>query len=122
VARHYREATIFVLASIVVTSYGKRDVIPNVLAEAMAAQVPVVSTRISGIAELVTDGDSGRLVPPGDPEALARVLDELLRDSGQRQRLARGGYEKVVAQFDRAANVRALADLFVDAGGASTSC
>ena len=121
VARHYHEATLFVLASIVVTSYGKRDVIPNVLAEAMAAQVPVVSTRISGIAELVTDGESGRLVPPGDPAALAQVLDELLRDPGQRQRLARGGYEKVVAQFDRAANVRVLADLFVDAGGPSRS-
>jgi len=53
---------------------------------------------------------------------LAQVVDELLRDPDQRQRLARGGYDKVVAQFDRAANVRALADLFLDAGRSSASC
>jgi colanic acid/amylovoran biosynthesis glycosyltransferase len=112
VARHYSEATLFVLASIVVTSYGKRDVIPNVLAEAMAMQVPVVATNISGIGELVSDGSSGRLVPPGDPDALARVLDELLGDESQRQRLALGGYQKVRAEFDRSTNIQALARLF----------
>lgn len=112
VARHYGEATLFVLASIVVTSYGKRDVIPNVLAEAMAMQLPVVATAISGIGELVSDGHSGRLVTPGDPDALARVLDELLGDEPQRQRLALGGYQKVAAEFDRRANIQALARLF----------
>lgn len=113
VARHYSEATLFVLASIIVTSYGKRDVIPNVLVEAMAMQVPVVATDISGIGELVSDGISGRLVPPSDPDALARVLDELLRDAPQRQRLALGGYEKVVNEFDRGTNIQALARLFM---------
>lgn len=114
VARQYSEATLFALASIVIESTGRRDVIPNVLAEAMAMQVPVVSTDISGIGELVTDGVSGRLVPPNDPSALARVLDELLRDEPQRQRLALGGYRKVIAEFDRCTNIRALADLFLD--------
>jgi glycosyltransferase involved in cell wall biosynthesis len=113
VARRYSEATLFVLASIIVTSYGKRDVIPNVLVEAMAMQVPVVATSISGIGELVSDGSSGRLVPPGDPQALARVLDELLRDEPQRRQLALGGHAKVVAEFDRSANIRDLARLFV---------
>jgi hypothetical protein len=75
VAQHYRAATVFVLASIVVTSYGKRDVIPNVLAEAMAVQMPVVATDVSGIAELISDGVSGRLVPPNDAPALAAVID-----------------------------------------------
>ena len=112
VARQYSEATVFVLASIVVTSYGKRDVIPNVLAEAMAMQVPVVATDISGIGELVTDGSSGRLVPPNDVDALMRVLDELLRDEAQRRRLALGGYQKVMTQFDRGTNIRALVRLF----------
>jgi glycosyltransferase involved in cell wall biosynthesis len=113
VARHCGQATLFVLASIVVTSYAKRDVIPNVLAEAMAMQVPVVASDISGIGELVRDGSSGRLVPPGDPDALARVLDELLRDEPQRRRLALGGYQKVVTEFDRSINIRALARLLV---------
>jgi len=114
VARLYSEATLFVLASIIVTSYGKRDVIPNVLVEAMAMQVPVVASAISGVGELVSDGSSGRLVPPSDPEALAQVLDELLGDEPQRRRLALGGYQKVVAAFDRSANIRELARLFVD--------
>lgn len=118
VARQYSEATLFVLASIVVTSYGKRDVIPNVLAEAMAMQVPVVATDISGIGELVTDGSSGRLVPPNDVDALVRVLDELLRDEAQRRRLALGGYQKVSDQFDRGTNIRALVRLFTDENAA----
>ena len=113
VARLYSQATLFVLASIVIESTGRRDVIPNVLAEAMAMQVPVVATSISGIGELVTDGVSGRLVPPNDPATLARVLDELLGDPSQRQRLALGGYRKVTAEFDRSVNIRALADLFL---------
>lgn len=123
VIRHYGEATLFVLASIVVTSYGRRDVIPNVLVEAMAMEVPVVSTRLSGISELVTDGENGRLVPPGDPDALARVIDELLADPAERRRLGRAGRRKVLAEFDRAANVRELAAWFrrdaVDADAAS---
>lgn len=114
VARLYSEASLFVLASIVIESTGRRDVIPNVLAEAMAMQVPVVSTDISGIGELVTDGVSGRLVRPNDPTALARVLDELLQDEPQRRRLALGGYAKVIAEFDRSTNIHALADLFLD--------
>lgn len=114
VARRYSQATVFVLASIVVTSYGKRDVIPNVLAEAMAMQVPVVATNISGIGELITDGVSGRLVPPNEVKTLARVLDELLADSAQRQQLAAGGAHKVRAEFDRSRNIQALARLFLE--------
>jgi colanic acid/amylovoran biosynthesis glycosyltransferase len=114
VARLYSEASLFVLASIVIESTGRRDVIPNVLAEAMAMQVPVVSTDISGIGELVADGVSGRLVRPNDPSVLARVLDDLLQDEPQRRRLALGGYAKVIAEFDRNRNIHALADLFLD--------
>ena len=120
VARVYGQASLFVLGSIVVTSTGRRDVIPNVLAEAMAMQVPVVATAISGIGELVSDGVSGRLVPPNDPAMLAQVLDELLGDAAQRQRLAVGGHRKVLEEFDRSANIRALADLFLPGGGEGT--
>ncbi len=61
-AEIYASADLFVLASVVLERSGKRDVIPNVLAEAMAMRMPVVATSVSGIAELVTDGVSGRLV------------------------------------------------------------
>lgn len=108
----YAEADLFVLASVILERSGKRDVIPNVLAEAMAMQLPVVATDISGIGELVTDGVSGRLVPPNDAEALARVIAELLSDPAERQRLAMGGAAKVAAEFDRKRNIEDLAALF----------
>lgn len=108
----YAEADLFVLASVILERSGKRDVIPNVLAEAMAMQLPVVTTNVSGIGELVTDGVSGRLVPPNDVAALAAVVDELLDDEPQRQRLAIGGRQKVAAEFDREVNVEVLAALF----------
>lgn len=111
-ARWYARADVFVLASVILERSGKRDVIPNVLVEAMAMQVPVVASDVSGIGELVTDGVSGRLVPANDPQALARVLDELLGDEEQRRRLALGGSRKVAAEFDRETNVRALVALF----------
>jgi glycosyltransferase involved in cell wall biosynthesis len=108
----FAEADVFVLASLVLERSGKRDVIPNVLAEAMAMQIPVVASDISGIGELVTEGVSGRLVPPNDPAALSAVLVELLGDEAERRRLALGGRQKVVAEFDREKNIEALAALF----------
>jgi glycosyltransferase involved in cell wall biosynthesis len=78
----------------------------------MAMQLPVVATAISGIAELVTDGVSGRLAPPNDTAALARVLGELLDDPAQRQRLAREGAATVARMFDRDVNIEDLAALF----------
>jgi len=114
--RIYGRADIVVLASVVLERSGKRDVIPNVLAEAMAMGLPVVGTNISGVGELVVDGVTGRLVPPNDPQALAAVLDELLSDREQRERLGRAARAKVAAEFDRSRNVRALARLFLEEG------
>lgn len=116
----YGKADLFVLASVVIERHGKRDVIPNVLAEAMAMQIPVVSTDVSGISELITDGVSGRLVPPDNPGALAAVIEELLADEPQRRRLALGGYQKVVRDFDRSANIPVLAALFDTAAPTAT--
>jgi glycosyltransferase involved in cell wall biosynthesis len=120
-AQIYAAADLFVLGSVVLERSGKRDVIPNVLGEAMAMAMPVVATRISGIGELITDGVSGRLVAPNDVQALAAVIDELLADAPQRQRLARGGLERVRAMFDRERNIEALAALFRADGGVRTA-
>jgi len=111
-ARRYAEADVFVLASVILERSGKRDVIPNVLAEAMAMQLPVVATDISGIGELVTDGESGRLVPPNDAPALAAALRQLFADEGERRRLGLGGARKVARDFDREVNIQDLARLF----------
>jgi glycosyltransferase involved in cell wall biosynthesis len=115
----YAKADLFVLASVVLERSGKRDVIPNVLAEAMAMQIPVVATDVSGIGELVTDGVNGRLVAPNDPRALAAAIDELLSDDEQRRRFGEAGRRKVAAEFDRESNIEALAALFRGESAAS---
>jgi len=69
--------------------------LPVVLLEACAAGVPVVATAVGGTPELVTDGENGRLVPPGDPAALAGRITELLVDDGARHAMGQRGRELV---------------------------
>jgi len=107
----YRTATLFTLPCIV-SGDGDRDGIPNVILEAMAMQLPVVSTWHSGIPEAVVDGTTGVLVPPEDPEALADALERLLNDETLRSDMGRRGREMVATRFDVAANVRQLMGRF----------
>lgn len=106
-----READVAVLAS-QPTREGKREGIPVVLMEAMATGLPVVSTALSGIPELVDDGRTGLLVPPADAAALADALERLAHDPTLRARLGRAGREKVVREFDLRTNTALLLDLF----------
>ena len=99
VKRHMSDATLMVMPC-VVTPEGNSDGIPNVLMEAMATGLPVVSTRVSGIPELVEDGISGRLVAPGDAAALASAVAELFDDPVLRERFAIAGRRKVERDFD----------------------
>ncbi len=72
--------------------------------EAMACGRPVVSTNQGGPAETIREGETGFLVPPGDPAALAERVIRLLRDPASRQRMGRAGRARVDAQFSAAAN------------------
>ena len=92
------------------THGGKREGIPVVLMEAMASGLPVVASRLSGIPELVTDGVSGLLVPPGDDDALAHALATLATDAPLRGRLGAAGRETVMREFDVDRNAAILAD------------
>jgi glycosyltransferase involved in cell wall biosynthesis len=115
--QEYAQAEVFALAP-VVTQDGDRDGIPNVLREGMASSVPVVSTAISGIPELIRDGETGLLVPPRDPTALADALQLLLSDSGIRKRLAEAGRRWVSSHCDLTECVRPLAAVFEERLGA----
>ncbi len=107
----YRGARIFALPCQVMED-GDRDGFPNVLAEAMAMGVPIVSTRISGIPEMVDDGVHGLLVPPRDAPALAVALQRLLTEAGLHDRLARAARERICERFDSRRTTVALRDLF----------
>jgi glycosyltransferase involved in cell wall biosynthesis len=88
------------------------DGIPNVLVEAMAMGIPVVSTTVAAIPELIQDGRTGTLVPERNPLALAAAIEHLLKDPHKRQELAREARETVRQCFDRPENIRALLTTF----------
>lgn len=73
------------------------DLIPNVLREAIAMGLPVVSTPLAAIPEIVEDGRTGLLVPPGDRAALAAALRRLVASPAMREELGRAGLEKAQA-------------------------
>jgi colanic acid/amylovoran biosynthesis glycosyltransferase len=118
VVRLLRESHVAVLASYP-TKEGKREGIPVALMEAMGCGLPVVSTAISGIPELVESGHTGFLVPPRDALALADRLEALANDERVRRSFGAAGREKVLAEFNVRANTRQLLDLFLAESSAS---
>ncbi len=90
------QADVFVLPS-------RSEASPNSVIEAMAAGLPVVASNVGGIPELVTEGQTGRLVPPGNPEALASALLDLLDHPDRAAEFGRNGRERIerTYSFDR---------------------
>ena len=107
-------AAVFVLPS-VVTATGDRDGIPVSLMEAMALGTPVVSTRVSGIPELIDHGREGLLVPEKDAPALANAIGRLLDDPDLGPRMARAARAKVEREFDAGIEARKLLEFFAHA-------
>jgi glycosyltransferase involved in cell wall biosynthesis len=106
-----RTADVVVLASIVVAS-GQMEGIPVALIEALACEVPVIAPRLSGIPELVIDGETGLLVDAGDADALADAIDRLYREPALRRRLGAAGRVRVVEEFSEHRNAERLLELF----------
>src|SRR5207249_5611665 len=104
-------ADIFALAS-AIDAQGASDVFPTVILEAMASARPVVSTRLAGIPELVVDGQTGMLAPPGESTALARALEQLLRDPELRLRFGHAGRARIEQDFRIEQTVAPLINLF----------
>jgi glycosyltransferase involved in cell wall biosynthesis len=88
--------------------------LPLVLLEAMARGRPVVATRVGGTPELVTDGETGLLVPPRDPEALAAALRRVLDDADLARRLGDAGRAQVAERFSASEQERRMLALYDD--------
>jgi len=109
----YRRADVFALPCVVAAD-GNRDGLPTVLLEAMAMCVPVVSTRLTGVPEIIDDGENGSLVPPNDPAALADALGRLLANPALCTRMGQAARQKVQRDFDLAGNVAVLRQWFLE--------
>jgi glycosyltransferase involved in cell wall biosynthesis len=105
----YHRATLFALPCIE-SSDGDVDGIPNVLVEAMACALPVVSSDLPAIRELITDGRDGVLIAPRDITALADALGKLLDDTGMRRDLGKQGRTTVTQMFDSSVAARRFAE------------
>ena len=94
---------------------GDRDGIPNVLIEAMACGVPVVTTAVSGIPEIVDDGVTGLVVPVNDPASTADAIERLARDPALARRISAKAETQVRERFDGDRLAADLARLFTEA-------
>ncbi|MEC9342776.1 MAG: glycosyltransferase family 4 protein [Pseudomonadota bacterium] len=103
----YRDSDLFVLPSRI-DETGDRDGLPNVIVEAMSQGLAVIATPISGIPELVADGENGLLVEPDRPHELAEAIERLARSPELRGRYAVNGERAVRNRFD---HKRAIVDL-----------
>ncbi len=105
IGRFYENCDVFCLPSFA-------EGVPIVLMEAMAMEVPVVASAITGIVELVEDGVSGFLVRPGRLDQLTDRLARLLEDPELRSSMGRAGRSRVASEYDLERNARMLAELF----------
>ncbi|MGO7446862.1 glycosyltransferase [Rhizobium ruizarguesonis] len=108
---HYRRADLFALACRIAAN-GDRDGLPNVLVEASSQRLVCVSTEVSGVPELLKNGENGLVVPPEDPALLARALEAAIRDPALRKRLGDAAESQVREHFDYHSSIRQLTGLF----------
>jgi glycosyltransferase involved in cell wall biosynthesis len=102
----YQALDVFVLSSL-------REGLPNVVLEALAMRVPVVSTRVAGVPKMISDGVQGLLVPVNDADALTAAMKRVVDDAGLRERLASEGRSLIEAKYSftrRMEKVKAVYD------------
>jgi glycosyltransferase involved in cell wall biosynthesis len=107
----YQQSDIFALPCVRARD-GDQDGLPNVLIEAMACELPVVTTPLTGIPDLVDDGENGFLVKERDVTSLAKALEKLVADEPLRRQLGQQGRQKVLAEFQIEPNAAKMAAIF----------
>lgn len=121
--REYSAAGVVVLPSVEVDLYGKHypksEILGLLLLEAMACETPVVCSAIGGMPELVVDGQTGVVVPPGDSRALGDAVESLLDDPARARRMGRAGREHVIEHFTWSSVADRCLDAYVDLASAS---
>jgi glycosyltransferase involved in cell wall biosynthesis len=115
VCKRLAAAQVFALAC-VEEAGGGADNLPTVIMEAMACGTPVVSTRLAGIPEMVSEGEDGLLVPPGNPPQLAAEIARLLRDPALAARIGNKGRQTAEEKFSIANTTRSLKQLLIRYG------
>lgn len=95
----YKKAHIVVVPSIV-NRAGDRDGLPNVVLEAMSSGRPVIASKVGAIESAIDSGETGILLPPGDPEALAKALESLVKNPKLYERLGQNARQRIVQDFE----------------------
>lgn len=125
VARAYREALVTVLPSVYRDCFGGHQSMPEllgrVLLESMASGTPVICTDVGGMPEMVIDGETGFVVPPNDPDALARAIGRLAEDAALRDRMGERGRAYVEERFTWQRAAEQTVDAYTHFSGAARS-
>jgi glycosyltransferase involved in cell wall biosynthesis len=87
--------------------------LPNVVLEAFMMNVPVISTAVGGVPEVIRDGENGVLIPPGNPEKMAAAIMDFLDHPTRHVAMARAGRATVVERFDFATRTRKLENIYL---------
>jgi len=106
----FRDADVFVMPCVVDAS-GDRDGIPNVIMEALAHRLPVVASDVSGVSELIVDGETGLLARERDPQSLAMAVSAMFTDRERAVSMAEAGRARALEMFDPDRNYLAIMEL-----------
>ncbi len=113
VIKYYADSDVFILGCQIADN-GDRDGIPNVMAESMAMNLPVVATEVSGIPEFLEDRISGMMVPQKDPVAMANAIEMILTDEELREKVVIEAKKRITKNFNNQLLIHDLAKIYCD--------
>lgn len=114
IKKYLNRSAVFVLPCVIAAN-GERDILANALKEAMAMQIPVITSNICGIEELVDDGISGVLTRPEDPENIADAIERIFSHPEIGKKMGKEGRRKIEKDFNTRIEVGKLEEIFINA-------